>query len=139
LLVGKPPYYLILFVCVYKRLTKERGVDICVIDMPALDTRKGKDLLETFISDVILQLLSYVAQNEREAIRQRQAEGIASAKARGVKFGRPAKKPPENFAEVVKLWEGGKITFDEAKAQTGLKHTTFYCRLREYRNGKEKS
>jgi DNA invertase Pin-like site-specific DNA recombinase len=120
----------------WRILTKEMGVDICVIDMPALDTRKGKDLLGTFISDVILQLLSYVAQNEREIIRQRQAEGIASAKARGVKFGRPTKKPPEYFAEVVKLWERGKISFEEAKARTGLKHTTFYCRLREFRDGK---
>lgn len=119
----------------WRILTKERGVDIAVIDMPLLDTRNGKDLMGTFISDVVLQLLSFVAQNEREAIRKRQAEGIASAKARGVKFGRPTKKPPENFGELIKLWEKKKISYSEILEQTGLKHTAFYSRLREYRSG----
>jgi DNA invertase Pin-like site-specific DNA recombinase len=123
----------------WRILTKEKGVDIAVLDMlPLLDTRNGKDLVGTFIADTVLAVLSFVAQKEREDIRQRQAEGIAAAKARGVKFGRPTKKSPENFAEVVKLWERGKISFEEAKARTGLKHTTFYCRLREFRDGKRK-
>jgi len=120
----------------WRILTKERGVDISVIDMAILDTRNGKDLMGTFLSDVVLALLSYVAQNERENIRQRQREGITAAKARGVRFGRPIKKSPENFAKVVKLWEQGKLTFEEALEQTGLKTATFYNRLREFRAGK---
>ena len=106
--------------------------------MPILDTRQGKDLLGTYIADTILALLSFVAQKEREDIRSRQREGIATAKARGVRFGRPIKKPPENFTDVVKLWERGKIGFDEALEQTGLKQATFYNRLRELRGGKGK-
>ena len=117
----------------WRILTKDRGVDIVVIDMPLLDTCRGRDLLGTLISDIVLQLLSFVAQNERETIRKRQAEGIASAKARGVKFGRPSIKPPENFAETVKLWEHGKITIEEALELTRLKQGTFYSRLRELR------
>ena len=84
----------------WRILTKEKGVDICVIDMPLLDTRRGKDLMGTFIADLVLQILSFVAQNERENIRKRQAEGIAAAKARGVKFGRPPRPLPENFYEI---------------------------------------
>jgi len=123
----------------WRVLTKEMGVDIAVLDMlPLLDTRNGKDLMGTFLSDIVLAILSMVAQKERESIRQRQAEGIASAKARGVHLGRPIKKPPENFAEVVKLWERGKINIDEALEQTGLKQATFYNRLREFRSGKKK-
>jgi DNA invertase Pin-like site-specific DNA recombinase len=85
-----------------------------------------------------LALLSFVAQKEREDIRARQREGIAAAKARGVHMGRPIKRPPDNFAEVVKLWERGKISFDDALAQTGLKQATFYNRLRELRSEKKK-
>ena len=121
---------------VWRTLTKERGIDIAVIVMPLLDTRRERDLVGTFLSDIVLQILSFVAQNERETLRTRQAEGIAAAKARGITFGRPIKKPPENFAEVVKSWEGGKISFDEALMQTGLKQATFYNRLREMRAGK---
>ena len=117
----------------WRILTKERGVDIVVLDMPLLDTRTAKDLLGTFISDLTLQLLSFVAQNERETIRKRQAEGIASAKARGVQFGRPVKKPPENFALLVKDWERGKMSYVEILEQTGLKESSFYRRLRELR------
>ena len=117
----------------WRILTKERGIDIVVLDMPLLDTRTGKDLMGTFLADIVLQVLSFVAQNERETIRKRQAEGIAAAKARGVRFGRPVKKPPDNFSEAVKLWERGKISFEEALEQTGLKQATFYRRLREYR------
>jgi DNA invertase Pin-like site-specific DNA recombinase len=117
----------------WRILTKERGVDIAVIDMPVLDTRNGKDLMGTFLADTVLALLSFVAQNERETIHTRQAEGIVSAKARGVTFGRPIKKSPDNFNEIVKLWERGKISFDEALDRTDLKQATFYRRLREFR------
>jgi len=117
----------------WRVLTKERGVDIAVMDMPLLDTRSGRDLVGTFLADTVLALLSFVAQNEREAIRKRQAEGIVAAKARGVRFGRPTKKIPDNFGEVVTLWEQRKIPFSEALNRTGLKHTVFYNHLREYR------
>ena len=93
----------------WRVLTKERGVDIAVIDMPLLDTRNGKDLMGTFLADIVLQILSFVAQNERETTRKRQAEGIAAAKIRGVRFGRPIIKPPENFGGLVKQWERGKL------------------------------
>jgi DNA invertase Pin-like site-specific DNA recombinase len=117
----------------WRILTKERGVNIAVIDMPLLDTRNGKDLVGTFLSDIVLQILSFVAQNERENIRKRQNEGIAAAKARGVNFGRPLKKPPENFRELVRSWERGTLTLKEILEQTGLKEATFYRRLREFR------
>lgn len=122
----------------WRILTKERGVDICVIDMPLLDTRRGKDLMGTFLADIVLQVLSFVAQNERENIRARQAEGIAAARAKGVRFGRPIKTPPDNFGELVKQWEHGKIPLSEVLEQTGLKEATFYRRLREHRLGKKK-
>ena len=121
----------------WRILTKERGIDIAVIDMPLLDTRSGKDLMGTFLADIVLQVLSFVAQNERETIRKRQMEGIASAKARGVKFGRPVKKPPDNFAKLVKDWENGKLSFVEILEQSDLKESTFYRRLRELRARKE--
>ena len=89
----------------WRILTKEKGIDICVIDMPLLDTRNGKDLMGTFIADLVLQILSFVAQNERENIRKRQAQGIAVAKAKGIKFGRPEIALPENFGELVHEWE----------------------------------
>ena len=119
----------------WRVLTKEKRADVAVIDMPLLDTRLNKDLMGTFIADLVLQILSFVAQSERENIRKRQAQGIAAAKAKGVKFGRPVKKPPENFGKLVSKWEGGKITFSEVLDQTGLKQATFYNRLREYRQG----
>jgi len=106
--------------------------------MPLLDTRLNKDLMGTFIADLVLQILSFVAQNERETIRQRQAEGIKAAKARGVKFGRPAKMPPANFAEIVKLWERGKLMTKTALELTGLTESTFYRRYREYKAVKKK-
>ena len=117
----------------WRILTKERCVDIAVIDMPLLDTRRGKDLLGTLIADLVLHLLSFVAQNERENIRQRQSEGIAAAKARGVRFGRPIKKPPGDFGILVKLWERGKLPLPMLLEQTDLKIATFYNRLRELR------
>ena len=120
----------------WRIITKEKGVDIAVIDMPLLDTRNGKDLLGTLIADLVLNLLSFVAQSERESIRKRQAEGISAARARGVRFERPIKKPPDNFTSLVKQWEHGKLPFSELLAQTGLKEATFYNRLREYRAAK---
>lgn len=86
----------------WRILTKEKGVDICVLDMPLLDTRQGKDLMGTFIADLVLQILSFVAQSERENIRKRQEQGIAAAKARGVRFGRPEVPVPENFGEIIR-------------------------------------
>jgi len=117
----------------WRILTKERGVDIFVIDTPLLDTRQGKDLLGTLIADLVLTLLSFVAHNERDNIRQRQAAGIAAAKVRGVRFGRPVKKLPEDFRNLVKLWERGKLTLPMLLEQTDMKNSTFYTRLREFR------
>jgi DNA invertase Pin-like site-specific DNA recombinase len=117
----------------WRILTKEKNIDIAVIDMPLLDTRLNKDLIGTFIADLVLQILSFVAQSERENIKKRQSEGIEAARKRGVHLGRPVKKPPENFSAAVKAWESGKITFVQALARTGLKETTFYRRLRELR------
>jgi DNA invertase Pin-like site-specific DNA recombinase len=117
----------------WRTITKEKGVDIVVIDMPLLDTRLHKDLMGTFIADLVLQVLSFVAHSERDNIRKRQAEGIAAAKARGVQFGRPEKALLDNFAEIITQWERGNITFEEALKQTGLKKTTFYRLLREHR------
>ncbi len=122
----------------WRILTKEKSVDIAVLDMPLLDTRRGKDLMGTFLADIVLQILSFVAQNEREVIRKRQAEGIAAARARGVKFGCPVINPPENFAELVKKWEAGKLPLRELLKITGLKDSTFYRRLRELRAAKRK-
>lgn len=115
----------------WRLLTKEKGVDIVVLDMPLLDTRSGKDLMGTFIADLVLQILSFVAQNERENIRQRQAEGIAAAKARGVPLGRPALPLPENFEEVVSSWRNKEIDFASALQQTGMRPATFYRRLKD--------
>ncbi len=117
----------------WRVLTKEIGVDICVLDMPLLDTRRGKDLMGTFIADLVLQILSFVAHSERENIRKRQAEGIAAARARGVRFGRPSLGMPENFAEVVRAWEQGELHFTQALQHSGLTESTFYRRLREHR------
>lgn len=115
----------------WRLLTKEKGVDIVVLDMPLLDTRSGKDLMGTFIADLVLQILSFVAQNERENIRQRQAEGIAAAKARGVPLGRPALPLPENFEQVVSSWRNKEIDFASALQQTGMRPATFYRRLKD--------
>jgi DNA invertase Pin-like site-specific DNA recombinase len=122
----------------WRALTKEKGVDIAVLDMPMLDTRNGKDLMGTFIADTVLAILSFVAQNERESIRKRQAEGILAARKRGVRFGRPIKMSPDNFNEIAEQRERGKISLEDALKETGLKQATFYRRLREYqaKNGK---
>ena len=110
----------------WRFLTKEKGIDIVVLDMPLLDTRRGKDLLGTFLSDIVLQVLSFVEENERTNIRQRQAEGIAAAKARGVKFGRPPRPLPDNFYEVHKAWRDKKLTLKEAAETCDLPVGTFY-------------
>ena len=117
----------------WRILTKEIGVDICVVDMPLLDTRQGKDLMGTFIADLVLQILSFVAQSERESIRRRQAEGIAAARQRGAHIGRPPKLLPADFARLVTRWELKEISLNQALEQSGLSRATFYRRLREYR------
>lgn len=117
----------------WRVLTKEIGIDICVLDMPMLDTRKGKDLMGTFIADLVLQILSFVAQSERENIKKRQTEGIAAAKAKGVKFGRPEKEVPDDFGRIVRAWEQKKLSFEEVLKKCGMSEATFYRRLREYR------
>ncbi|WP_418202954.1 recombinase family protein [Anaerotignum faecicola] len=109
----------------WRHLTKEKRIDIIVLDMPLLDTRRGKDLMGTFLSDIVLQVLSFVAENERSNIRQRQAEGIAAAKARGVKFGRPPKPLPENFHTIYQRWKNGKITGTKAAEECNMPITTF--------------
>lgn len=109
----------------WRYLTKEKRIDIIVLDMPLLDTRRGKDLMGTFLSDIVLQVLSFVAENERSNIRQRQAEGIAAAKARGVKFGRPPKPLPENFHTIYQRWRNGKITGTKAAEECNMPITTF--------------
>ena len=121
----------------WRVITKEKKADIVVIDMPLLDTRREKNLLGTFISDIVLALFSYVAENERDTIRQRQIEGIAAAKARGVKFGRPAKPVPENFPVLVTAWEQKKISLDEVLKQCEMTESTFYRRRREYQKEKK--
>ena len=116
----------------WRILTKEIGIDICVIDMPLLDTRNGKDLMGTFIADLVLQILSFVAQNERENIKKRQAQGIAAAKAKGVKFGRPEVPTPDGFGTHLSKWEKGQITTSEILKLTGLSKSSFYRKVREY-------
>ena len=116
----------------WRIITKEKKADIVVIDMPLLDTRREKNLLGTFISDVVLALLSYVAENERTNIKQRQAEGIAAAKARGVKFGRPPLPIPENFYQMHKDWRAGKTTIEEAAKACNMCPKTFYSKAVKY-------
>jgi len=117
----------------WRILTKDIGIDICVIDMPLLDTRNGKDLMGTFIADLVLQILSFVAQNERENIKKRQAQGIAAAKAKGVKFGRPEVPVPDEFGEMIKQWEKKQIPLSQILNVCNMSEATFYRKLREYR------
>lgn len=121
----------------WRILTKERGVDIVVLEMPLLDTRRGKDLMGTFLSDIVLQVLSFVAENERTNIRQRQAEGIAAAKAKGVRFGRPETPLPENFWGMVSQWENKKIPLSDILEGCQISKATFYRRLQRYRKEEE--
>ena len=118
----------------WRVLTKEKGIDIVVLDMPLLDTRRGKDLMGTFLSDIVLQVLSFVAENERTNIRQRQSEGIAAAKAKGVKFGRLPLPLPDNFYEVHKAWRAKKLTLKEAAAACNMPVGTFYGKARKFEN-----
>ena len=113
-------------------LTKEKGIDIVFLDMPLLDTRRGKDLMGTFLSDIVLQVLSFVAENERTNIRQRQAEGIVAAKAKGVKFGRPPLPLPDNFYEIHKDWRAKKITLKQAANACNMPVGTFYGKARKF-------
>lgn len=121
----------------WRVLTKEKQVDIVVLDMPLLDTRRGKDLMGTFLSDIVLQILSFVAENERSNIRQRQAEGIAAAKARGVRFGRPPLPLPDNFPEVYQRWKNGELTGTAAAKACGMPLSTFRYRAAQYQKQKK--
>ncbi|MBM6840745.1 recombinase family protein [[Clostridium] spiroforme] len=113
----------------WRILTKDIGIDIVVIDMPLLDTRRGKDLMGTFLSDIVLQILSFVSENERSNIRQRQAEGIAAAKAKGIRFGRPPKPIPDNFDDIYHQWKKGTLNGSQAAKQCGMPLSTFRYRV----------
>lgn len=121
----------------WRILTKAMGVDICVIDMQLLDTRIAKDLMGTFIADLVLQILSFVAENERMSIRKRQEQGIAAAKARGVRFGRPEKQVPEDFEQIVRQWQGKELDINRVLELCDMSAATFYKRLREFRIANE--
>ena len=114
----------------WRILTREKGIDICVLDMPLLDTRRGKDLMGTFIADLVLQILSFVAQKERENIRSRQAQGIAAAKVRGVRFGRPPKPLPPGSDLLIAKWRRGEITKKEICRLCGISESTLYRRTK---------
>ena len=120
----------------WRILTKEKKIDIVVLDMPLLDTRRGKDLMGTFLSDIVLQVLSFVAENERTNIRQRQKEGIAAAKARGVRFGRPPRPLPENYHSAYQRWKAGTITGTAAAKECGMPLSTFRYRAEIYEKAK---
>ena len=115
----------------WKYLTRVKKVDIVVMEMPLLDTRKGKDLMGTFLSDLVLQILSFVAENERENIRSRQREGIEAAKAKGIKFGRPSVPLPENFMDIYERWKNKEITASKAAEESGFSRTKFYNTIRK--------
>lgn len=117
----------------WRILTKEIKADICIIDMPLLDTRREKDLLGTFVADLVLQILSFTSESERNAIKERQRQGIAAAKARGVRFGRPEKPIPDNFDLMISKWEKGQMSIEQITKDCGISPATFYRRLREYR------
>lgn len=117
----------------WRKITKDKGADIVVVDMPLLDTRRGKDLMGAFLADIVLQVLSFVAENERSNIRQRQAEGISAAKARGVRFGRPPKPLPENFPGLCRRWRAGEITGIKAAKECGMPLTTFRYKAKLYK------
>jgi DNA invertase Pin-like site-specific DNA recombinase len=121
----------------WRILTKEKKIDICVLDMPLLDTRSGKDLMGTFIADLVLQILSFVAQSEHENIRKRQEQGIEAAKRRGVRFGRPEIRIPDDFMEVVNAWEQKQLTLNAVLEYCGMSRSTFYRRVREIKQKSE--
>ena len=117
----------------WRIITKERGADVCVIDMPLLDTRQGKDLMGTFIADLVLQILSFAAQNERENIRARQAQGIEAAKKRGVRFGRPEIPMSDDFVLAVEEYENKKMSLEKILNDYGISRSTFYRKLKKHR------
>lgn len=117
----------------WRVLTKEKGVDIVVLDMPLLDTRMGRDLMGTFLSDVVLQILSFVAENERKSIKERQREGIEAAKIRGVRFGRPQKSVPDNFEQICSQWIKKEISGEEAAKRCSLTVATFYRKAKTWK------
>lgn len=121
----------------WKYITKRKKADIKILDMPLLDTDQSKDLIGTLIGDIVLQLLSFVAENERINIHQRQAEGIRAAKMRGVQFGRPKLKLPDDFNEIVYLWKTGELSSREAIEISGLKYSTFYKKAKECEESEE--
>ena len=120
----------------WRILTKEKGVDIAVLDMPLLDTRRGKDLLGTFIADLVLQLLSFISENERKNIKERQREGIEAAKLKGVRFGRPEKPVPEDFEEIYNKWLAKEMSAEEAAKRCNFTRTTFYNKANRRKRGK---
>ncbi len=120
----------------WRILTKEKGVDIAVLDMPLLDTRRGKDLLGTFIADLVLQLLSFISENERKNIKERQREGIEAAKLKGVRFGRPEKPVPEDFEEIYNKWLAKEMSAEEAAKRCNFTRTTFYNKANRRKKGK---
>ncbi len=122
----------------WRFLTKQLKIKVVVLDMPILDTRESDELMNVVMADVFLLFLSYIAQGEYDNIRKRQSEGIAAARAKGIKFGRPVKMPPENFNKIISSWERGEIDLSVLLAETGLTESTFYRRLREYRLTKSK-
>lgn len=121
----------------WRVLTKEKNIDICVLDMPLLDTRNGRDLMGTFIADLVLGILSFVAQSERENIRKRQAQGIAAAKANGIRFGRPELPVPKDFAKIVENWQSGKISKCDALRKTRMSESTFYRKVRKLQSSRK--
>lgn len=123
----------------WKYITKDKKADVKILDMPLLDTDQEKDLIGTLIGDIVLQLLSFVAENERMNIHQRQAEGIRAAKMRGVRFGRPKIVLPDNFEEIVYQWKQGELRSKEAIALSGLKYSTFYKKVKEMESMKANS
>lgn len=120
----------------WRILTKEKEVDICVLDMLLLDTRNGKDLMGTFIADLVLQILSFAAENERENIKKRQKQGITAAKKRGIRFGRPETEIPDDFEDIIKAWENKCINFNQVLSKCNMSKSTFYRKLREIRQKK---
>lgn len=121
----------------WKYITKVKKADIRILDMPLLDTDKNKDLIGTLIGDIVLQLLSFVAENERINIRQRQAEGIAAAKLRGVKFGRPKLVLPDHFEDLIQRWKNGELSSKDAIAESGLAYSTFYKKAKLFSEPKK--
>jgi len=115
----------------WRQITKVKGADIVVLDMPLLDTRQSKNLMGRFVADLVLQILAFVAQNERENIKKRQAQGIEAAKARGVRFGQPEKPTPDDFDEIVECWHSGQITIKQAAKECGFSVSTFYNRMKK--------